>query len=569
MTHYPTDLQREIHARLLQTTSETEVQADLRALLFAMDAPNELASHIGDGEADIVLPQHRIIIETKRPGLANDPHLPQHRNNNESPFQQLERYIIALRSHFLNRFDLEDLGDRSWLGIVTDGRIWHAWRWPHRSGAAAEEVCSDFKTNSAEELIPWLNGLVTEGGQVGRPWPPVKLSEEFQPGLDDWNDLYANLTGQSALHTQTKWELWRDMMFVSGMLPANEQARNRLFVAHSYLVMIARGVVWTLTHREQDQPDPETIYGDGFASWVLEQQSGRQMAGALLDRIHGWDWRARSGDILREVYAALIDPKDRQDFGEFYTPDWLAELVVQSVLDPTWCEQSIRNARTPHGLPHGIGVLDPACGSGTFLYHAAQHLLFRPEIQELTPVRQADVVASLVNGLDVHPVAVEIARATLLRALPAEPSAGISAIQIYIGDSLDTPRQVDGLFGGVRNGTLQVSSPRGTEMHIPRQWVEGENFDDQLRLLVLAAREGRSLPPEITASDRGVEELLWELHACLTGIIQREGNSVWSWYISNRSSVDRLRNRKINRIIANPPWVKMAKHPGGKQEADT
>ena len=56
-----TELQREIHTRLLQTTSETEVQADLRALLFAMDAPNELASHIGDGEADIVLPQHRFV----------------------------------------------------------------------------------------------------------------------------------------------------------------------------------------------------------------------------------------------------------------------------------------------------------------------------------------------------------------------------------------------------------------------------------------------------------------------------------------------------------------------------
>ena len=269
------------------------------------------------------------------------------------------------------------------------------------------------------------------------------------------------------------------------------------------------------------------------------------------------------GEHEQEIFCGrftlpLIDPKDRQDFGEFYTPDWLAELVVCSVLDPTWCEKSIRDARTPHGLPNGIGVLDPACGSGTFLYHAALYLLSHADIQELTPVRQADVVASLVNGLDVHPVAVEIARATLLRALPAEPSAGISAIQIYIGDSLDTPQQAGGLFGRTRNGTFHVTSPLGTEMHIPRQWVEGENFDDQLRLLVLAAKEGRSLPPEIMASDSGEIELLAELHACLTGIIQREGNSVWTWYISNRSSVDRLRNRKINRIIANPPWVKLA-----------
>ena len=178
-----TDLQRETHARLLQTTSEKEVQADLRALLFAMDAPNELASYIGDGEADIVLPQHRIIIETKRPGLANDPHQPQHRNNNESPFQQLERYITALRSHFLNRFDLEDLGDRFWLGIVTDGRIWHVWRWSHRHGAGAEEVCRNFKPTSSQELIP-LVGRTCH--RRGKGWQTLATCT-FVTGIPTWS----------------------------------------------------------------------------------------------------------------------------------------------------------------------------------------------------------------------------------------------------------------------------------------------------------------------------------------------------------------------------------------------
>lgn len=554
-----TDQQIEICNRLLENTSEPDIKADLRSLLFAMGASNELEVQTGKGPADVFLPQHRVVIEIKSRGYAKAPHHPQARENDETPFEQLERYVKALRSTYLNRLDLEDHGKRPWLGIVTDGRIWHLWRWPNRQNAQAETDQQDFIPLDAPSLIKWLDSLLHKGGLVGRPWPPVQLAQEFLPGLADWIGLYANLDGKAAEHTQTKWELWRDMMIVSGMLPANIHARTRLFVAHSYLVMIARGIIWTLTHREDDRPNPETVYGDGFLAWVLEQQTGRQMATSLLNRIHGWDWRARSGDILRDVYEELIDENDRRDFGEFYTPDWLAELLVQTILDPGWCKESIQAARNPGGLAEGIGVMDPACGSGTFLYHAIQHILSQPTIKDLTSVRQADVVASLVNGLDVHPVAVEIARATLLRSLPAEPTAGVSAIRIYIGDSLNTPRQAEGLMQQLEDpndGNLKVTTPQGTTMTIPSEWVFRDNFDDQLRLLVMAAKEDRQLPPEISEEmQSGGKNLLIDLHAKLTQVIKREGNSVWTWFISHRSGSDRLRHRKVNRLIANPPWV--------------
>ena len=555
-----TEQQEKIINHLLQTTiTEPDVQAELKALLQEIGCHPELGAQTGSGPADVLLAQHRIVIEAKRPGLADHPHEPQPRENNETPFQQVERYITALRRHYLNRFDLEELGDRSWLGIVTDGRIWHVWRWPHRMEAKAEAIRDNYRPSSPDEIVSWLEEIIDDGGRVGRPWPPVQLAREFLPDLPEWQELYASLSGVMFDHTRTKWNLWKDMMIESGMLPTNEQARIRQFVAHTYLIMIAKGVIWTLTHKEQDRPNPNSVLGDGFEAWVLEQQTGRQMAGNLLDLIHGWDWRARPGDILRDVYAELIDPKDRKDFGEFYTPDWLAELVVQSVLDSEWCKQSILSARNPEGLEDGIGVLDPACGSGTFLYHAASKLLNQHAIQELSPVRRADIVASLVNGLDVHPVAVEIARATLLRALPAQPSMGASAIRIYISDSLDTPQQGEGLLVGSQNGSLLVASPHGSEMNIPLSWIDNENFDDQLRMLVLAAKEGQFLlPPEISNKCEEEVEMIQELLESLTNIIIREGNSVWTWFITNRIATERLRARKINRIVANPPWVKIA-----------
>jgi hypothetical protein len=37
-------------------------------------------------------------------------------------------------------------------------------------------------------------------------------------------------------------------------------------------------------------------------------------------------------DVLKGVYQQLIDPKDRHDLGEYYTPDWLCERIVQELL---------------------------------------------------------------------------------------------------------------------------------------------------------------------------------------------------------------------------------------------
>ncbi len=42
----------------------------------------------------------------------------------------------------------------------------------------------------------------------------------------------------------------------------------------------------------------------------------------------------------------------------------------------------------------------------------------------------------------------------------------------------------------------------------------------------------------------------------LTKIIDVEGNSVWTWYILNTLAPSSLAERKVNRILANPPWVR-------------
>jgi hypothetical protein len=54
--------------------------------------------------------------------------------------------------------------------------------------------------------------------------------------------------------------------------------------------------------------------------------------------------------------------------------------------------------------------LDPACGSGTFLFHAICRKLAAVDAAGLTRAAAVAVCVQQVRGLDVHPVAVIIAR---------------------------------------------------------------------------------------------------------------------------------------------------------------
>ena len=84
-------------------------------------------------------------------------------------------------------------------------------------------------------------------------------------------------------------------------------------------------------------------------------------------------------------------------------------------------------------------VLDPACGSGTFLFHAIRHYLREAEDIGFPPDAAADREATaLIAGLDIHPVAVIIARVTYLLALaPAlQARKGAISIPVYLGDAL-------------------------------------------------------------------------------------------------------------------------------------
>ena len=541
---------------------EDRIRQDIVRLLDSLGIDNLLTFRTRAGPADIFLPNRRLFIETKAVGLADDPNRGQTRENPETPFQQVERYLTAELNDELGRLPLDEQPDLPWTGIVTDGRVWHAWRFAHTPQTRPELVLDGFRPQTADELVLRIEPILNVD-PVGKPWIPTDPVPLFSQALEDLRGIHADLAGERILQTtDTKMRLWLDMLRGSGMAPEASAAQTRLFTAHCFLVALARGVVHTLL-QPNVQPDPAGLLGSGFLAWIIEVEDGRVWAGDLLERVHAHEWRRTAGDVLRPLYERFVDRDDRRDFGEVYTPDWLAEMMVSEMLDEEWCNQAVTAALTElrgRGRTDGIGVLDPTCGSGTFLFHCAKRILASGPAHGLQPGQQADVVCRLVHGIDIHPVAVEFSRATLLRALPATPSAANMALAIYQGDALML-RQTDRhtLFEP-RNGEILIRTPYGTEIVLPRAFTEHADFPDMLRRMVDAAANGVALPDDIdlAADSEEDREMVTACHQALTAVIEREGNSVWTWYITNVLGPDRLARRKVDRIIANPPWVKLA-----------
>ena len=131
-------------------------------------------------------------------------------------------------------------------------------------------------------------------------------------------------------------------------------------------------------------------------------------------------------DLLKEFYSSLVDEQIRHDLGEYYTPDWLA----QHVLD-----------RAGYDGDPGARVLDPACGSGTFLVESISRLKEKCERAGMSPLETLEKVLSNIKGIDLNPLAVISARANYILSiydLVFDLGHDIE-LPVYLADSINVP----------------------------------------------------------------------------------------------------------------------------------
>ncbi|MBN2475199.1 MAG: N-6 DNA methylase [Pirellulales bacterium] len=140
---------------------------------------------------------------------------------------------------------------------------------------------------------------------------------------------------------------------------------------------------------------------------------------------------ALGGDVLGPLYQELFPRPLRHKLGEYYTPDWLADHVLDIL-------------QYPGGRRHRL--LDPACGSGTFLMAAIRRLRARCQGDEDVGELGRTILGGVV-GFDLNPLAVMTARANYLIAIrDLLPHVGRVEIPVYLCDSILDGRESAGRF---------------------------------------------------------------------------------------------------------------------------
>jgi hypothetical protein len=140
----------------------------------------------------------------------------------------------------------------------------------------------------------------------------------------------------------------------------------------------------------------------------------------------------------------LLTGNERKLTGAYYTPESLIACLLDSALDPLLDEAEA--ADDPDEALLALTVCDPACGSGHFLVAAARriaHRLARVHSEGVEPTPEAsqaamhDVVGRCIYGVDVNPMAAELAKVSLwLEGL--RPGRALSLLDghIRVGNAL-------------------------------------------------------------------------------------------------------------------------------------
>ena len=537
-----TSNKKSINVKSLRNMNEAEITDKITTLFAKYSITPYQQYQTSVGPCDLYVFDKRIIIEVKKMNrLDKGPNHPDSGDGGRTAFQQLDGYIKAERSRnqkTLLEFENEiSAQDGKWIGIVTNFEKWWVWTWTvteSKDDGTLQENFNGIVLDNLKERQLMSILQRTENTQV--PKDPIPI---FEPYLLKLTELYNKV--KDIRSTKTQKGLWLQQLEAGGNSPKDDI--DDVFIRHTLLILITRLISQTVGIVKNT-----TSVTEGFVRWVPESELN-----SLKADIENYDWRYDTRDILRSLYMGFIPKKHRKVYGEYYTPDWLAEKLARTVIDEQYIKKQL-DLFQEDKIVHG--VLDPACGSGSLLYHAGRVIINSKTLQEAREYMDQseidDFLCAMLYGIDIHPVAVEMTRTNMRRLLI---SAKDHKIQIYQGDSLLLKRPTNTLHSVVGDNDMVLYSPNGTPLTLPRIFLKDSK---NIERFVRTAKNNKMFPKSIIAS-LGKNDInkIKIAHDTLINIIKNEGNGVWEWYIKNQAAPLLLQENKAGRIISNPPWVRI------------
>ena len=542
--------------------TEATLQSEIHTLLLAADlnlSEDDVVNMVLESQSG---QQRRIDVEVGHACIEVKKRL--------RPGRALQNAVDQLGAYVSERTD--SLGQR-YVGILTDGTSWQLYQLIDGVMQMATSYAVDPTAPDANGLLEWLAAVLATEERVA-PTPTAirqrlgASSSGYQLDQTELEALYR--ANRDRPEVAIKRELWAKLL-TTALGTQFDTDDHELFVNHTLLVAMAETIAHAVLGFDVRELDAATLMGGDlfsrralisgvvehdFFDWPIEcGDQGRRWVTSLARRLSQFEWAATSHDAMKTIYESIISPETRKALGEYYTPDFLAEhMVKDAVISPL-------NSR----------VLDPSCGSGTFLFHAVRrYLKAAQEAGHSNTVALQGVVGSIA-GIDLHPVAVTLARVTYLLAIGTDrlqdPDRPALRIPVFIGDSIEWGQRQD-LFS---SETLNVDTDDGYQMfadqlRFPQALLDDADRFDRLvteMAEISSSRDQGSTKPSFTSIARrhglaGPElEVLQATFETMCRLHDEGRNHIWGYFVRNlaRPAWFARPNNRVDVIIGNPPWL--------------
>lgn len=318
--------------------------------------------------------------------------------------------------------------------------------------------------------------------EVGKKLQRIPITELLYKDLNECRELLTNSLGQYNREKVTKDGLDEGVQKLLDRLIFIRVAEDRKIEENTLVPLINQWrsstsinkpeLYESMVHKFREL---DVIYNSNlFSEHPFEKWEDD---GAALEKVikilHGkqgyyeYDFSIMSADVLGSVYENYLcyklsqskkkltvnkDAKKRKEQGIYYTPNFIVDYIVRNTLKPVLDKcTSINDLKK-------IKILDPACGSGSFLIKAMDVIAekykeFKRSTDEFTKIQ---IIIENLYGVDLDEQAVEITRLNLL----------INTLQ----DKGKLPQ----LDKNIKNGNSLIS---GTDEELEKYF--GKNFKDK------------------------------------------------------------------------------------------
>lgn len=338
------------------------------------------------------------------------------------------------------------------------------------------------------------------------------------------------------------------------------------------------------------------------------------------------DWSRPIGlDLLKRIYQNIVDVNLRRQLGEFYTPDWLAKLIVWRALhlavngkppkeifteniDTELVDLINKFYERRNRLP---SFIDPTCGSFTFGVQYLDALLrwYNTRRPAIHPVNFAYILLQNVVGIDLNPVAVITAKVNYLlqiyrllvihgNYLYEEPMIPIYRVDLLILHEVErtketraksllyylSPEYQELVFYiplsslGVEEGEVNKLKAKGIpiihdgrlgeyyiRLGIPRTFIQktGKNLAKLHRALIALHLRGiEGFKNEINIALEEKEEKAIANMVKTVKVLEEHGiDDVWYSIFMNYILAIVAVQEKFDLVLGNLPWVNVSKYP--------